>query len=169
MCKVQGPSLAVRGLLWCTVLTWARAAWLRRLARCVIGGVPVSWAVEVGVGVEGWAFRNEKLKAGILNVDLGSEFGASRGRCVGPFPSLTRDPTLTGVTTCVNLTGGRVSGEDNKKGVSSGNALANADAEALMSGGVGSFQDMEPFAPALMATMVSTKNSAPVGVRDKYL
>ena len=29
-----------------------------------------------------------------MNVDLGSEFGASRGRCIGPFPSLTRDPTL---------------------------------------------------------------------------
>jgi hypothetical protein len=29
-----------------------------------------------------------------LNVDLGSEFGASRGQCVGPFLSLTCDPTL---------------------------------------------------------------------------
>jgi len=42
--------------LWCTVLTWAQVAWLRHLARCVIGGVAVSWTVEVGVGVEGWAF-----------------------------------------------------------------------------------------------------------------
>jgi hypothetical protein len=32
-------------------------AWLRCLARCVIGGVAVSWAVEVGVGIEGWVFR----------------------------------------------------------------------------------------------------------------
>jgi hypothetical protein len=94
MCKVQGPLLAVRGLLWCAVLTWARAAWLRRLARCVIGGVPVSRAVEVGVGIEWWAFRNGKSKAGVLNIDLGSEFGASCGRCIGPFPSLMRDPTL---------------------------------------------------------------------------
>ena len=29
-----------------------------------------------------------------MNIDLGSEFRASRGRCVGLFPSLTHDPTL---------------------------------------------------------------------------
>ena len=50
MGKVQGPSLAVHGLLWCAVLTWAQAAWLRRLARCVIGGVAVSW----GGGGRSW-------------------------------------------------------------------------------------------------------------------
>jgi hypothetical protein len=43
MCKVQGPSLVVHGSLWCTVLTWAQVAWLRHLARCVIGGMPVLW------------------------------------------------------------------------------------------------------------------------------
>ena len=69
----------------------------------------------------------------------------------------------------VKLTRGCVSGEDSKKGVRSGSALANRDADALMSGEVGSFHDTEPFAPALMATMVSTRNSAPVGVRDQYL
>ena len=71
--------------------------------------------------------------------------------------------------TWVKLTRGRVSGEDSKKGVRSGSVLANRDAEALMSGEVGSFHDTEPFAPALMATMVLTRNSAPVGVRDQYL
>jgi hypothetical protein len=60
MGKVQSPSLAVHGSLWCAVLTWAWAAWLRCLMRCVIGGMAVSRAVEVGVGVEGWAFRNER-------------------------------------------------------------------------------------------------------------
>lgn len=69
----------------------------------------------------------------------------------------------------MKLTGGCVSGDDNKKGVRSGSALANRDADALMSGVVGSLHEMEPFAPALMAMMVSTRNSAPVGVRDQYL
>ena len=38
-----------------------------------------------------------------------------------------------------------------------------------MDGGVGSLQDTDPRAPALTATMISTRNSAPVGVRDQYL
>ena len=93
-----------------------------------------------------------------------------------PIPSVlpsadahTSKSSRLGVTTCVKLTGGCVSWEDNKKGVSSGSALANADADALMSGVVGSFQEMEPFAPALMAMMTSIRNSAPVGLRDQNL
>ena len=38
-----------------------------------------------------------------------------------------------------------------------------------MSGVVESFHETEPFGPTLMAMIVSTKNSAPVGVRDQYL
>ena len=38
-----------------------------------------------------------------------------------------------------------------------------------MDGVVGSLQDTDPRAPALTATMISTRNSAPVGVRDQYL
>jgi hypothetical protein len=50
--------------------------------------------------------------------------------------------------------------------VRSGSASANEDALALISGVVGSTKDTEPRAPALMATVISTKNSAPVGTRD---
>jgi hypothetical protein len=53
--------MSIIGSAWFVVVrssTWARAAWLRCLARCVIGSVAVLRAVEVGVGVEGWAFRN---------------------------------------------------------------------------------------------------------------
>jgi hypothetical protein len=53
--------------------------------------------------------------------------------------------------------------------VRSGSASANEDALALISGVVGSTKDTEPRAPALMATVISTKNSAPVGTRDQYL
>jgi hypothetical protein len=66
----------------------------------------------------------------------------------------TPKSSRSGVTTCVKLTRGCVSGEDNKKGVSPGSALANADAEAMMSSVVGLTQDTEPFAPALTEIIV---------------
>jgi len=50
MGKVQGPLLVVHGSLWCAVLTWVWAAWLRHLARYVIGGV----AVSQGGGGRSW-------------------------------------------------------------------------------------------------------------------
>src|SRR6266702_6021118 len=74
-----------------------------------------------------------------------------------------------GVTTCANLTGGEDSGEDSRKGVSSGSALANADAAALMPAVVGSVQAIDPRAPALTATIICTRNSVYVGVRDQNL
>ena len=65
------------------------------------------------------------------------------------------------------LIGGKDSGEENKKGKSSGCALENWDEMSMIPWVVGTFQVTRHFAPTLTATINSTRYSVYDGVHDQ--